>query len=241
MESASLWLVRGFASIEKNLLVSKFMLSILFRLVLSNQRQGELRSRECPGAKYAQPFAFSERKGGLQNFILPEFRSANFRRPHFGLDFKMSSNCGKIPCRALCAGQHLSISLNVKLGGVFERSSNILSKTPNKEGSLLDKLATPQKNTLCSFHFARADFLLKEKKTFVRGSALNEQDGGSCPLFDFARAWRNSPPPSMLAPLWRRPNSFCFAKAPHERLCLPHPPVRTQQFSPFDLTLIMVL
>jgi len=32
---------------------------------------------------------------------------------------------------------------------------------------LLDKLATPQKNTLCSFHFARAGFfLLKGKENF---------------------------------------------------------------------------
>jgi len=35
---------------------------------------------------------------------------------------------------------------------------------------LLDKLATPQKNTLCSFHFARAGFfLLKGKENFFAG------------------------------------------------------------------------
>ncbi len=55
----------------------------------------------------------------------------------------------------------------------FGRSSNIFrAKPPIRKPAppLLDKLATPQKNTLCSFHFARARFfLLLMKRVFFCG------------------------------------------------------------------------
>ena len=70
-----------------------------------------------------------------------------------------------------------------------------LNRTPNKEASpavAFGNLATPQK--VFNFDLRAPVFLLRaEKKTFVRGSALNEQDGGGCPLL-YPRAWRNSPP-----------------------------------------------
>src|SRR3989338_8824854 len=67
---------------------------------------------------------------------------------------------------------------------------------------LLDKLATPQKNTLCSFHFARAGFfLLLMKRVFFCGVLPSKCSGrwGGCPQFDFAKEKRNAPqPPSFL-------------------------------------------
>jgi len=59
------------------------------------------------GQKYAQPFAESERKKiGLQNFILPELRSANFRIADRTLacDFKNAFQIAeKYHAEALCA------------------------------------------------------------------------------------------------------------------------------------------
>jgi len=59
------------------------------------------------GQKYAQPFAESERKKiGLQNFILPELRSANFRIADrtLVLDFKNAFKIAeKYHAEALCA------------------------------------------------------------------------------------------------------------------------------------------
>ena len=67
---------------------------------------------------------------------------------------------------------------------------------------LLDKLATPQKNTLCSFHFARAGFLfLLMKRVFFCGVLPSKYSGRwwDWPHFDLAREKRNSSPhpPSM--------------------------------------------
>jgi len=60
----------------------------------------------------------------------------------------------------------------------------------------LDKLATPQKNTLCSFHFARAGFLfLLMKRVFLCGVLPSKYSGRwrDWPHFDLAREKRNSP------------------------------------------------
>ena len=65
----------------------------------------------------------------------------------------------------------------------------------------LDKLATPQKNTLCSFHFVRAGFLfLLMKRGFFCGVLASKYSGRgrNWPHFDLAREKRNSaqtPPP----------------------------------------------
>ena len=60
----------------------------------------------------------------------------------------------------------------------------------------LDKLATPQKNTLCSFHFARAGFLfLLMKRVFFCGVLPSKYSGRwrDWPHFDFAKEKGNSP------------------------------------------------
>jgi len=61
---------------------------------------------------------------------------------------------------------------------------------------LLASLATPQKNTLCSFHFARAGFLfLLMKRVFFCGVLPSKYSGRwrDWPHFDLAREKRNSP------------------------------------------------
>src|SRR3990167_7456334 len=61
---------------------------------------------------------------------------------------------------------------------------------------LLDKLATPQKNPLCSFHFARAGFfLLLMKRVFFCGVLPSKYSGRwrDWPHFDLAREKRNFP------------------------------------------------
>ena len=73
---------------------------------------------------------------------------------------------------------------------------------------LLDKLATPQKNTLCSFHFAclpvgmaRAGFLfLLMKRVFFCGVLPSKYSGRwrGCPQFDFAKEKRNFYPVASL-------------------------------------------
>ena len=99
-----------------------------------------------------------------------------------------------------------------------------LSKTPNKKPAppLLDKLATPQKNTLCSFHFARARFFfLLMKRVFFCGVLPSKYSGRwrGCPQFDFAKEKRNSPqnPPSAFPLLKRNGNGK------HERAKIPSP------------------
>ena len=60
----------------------------------------------------------------------------------------------------------------------------------------LGNLATPQKNTLCSFHFARAGFLfLLMKRVFFCGVLPSKYSGRwrDWPQFDFAKEKRNSP------------------------------------------------
>jgi len=60
----------------------------------------------------------------------------------------------------------------------------------------LDKLAPPQKNTLCSFHFARTGFLfLLMKRVFFCGVLPSKYSGRwrDWPHFDLAREKRNSP------------------------------------------------
>ena len=60
----------------------------------------------------------------------------------------------------------------------------------------LAPLATPQKNTLCSFHFARAGFLfLLMKRVFFCGVLPSKYSGRwrDWPHFDFAKEKRNSP------------------------------------------------
>ena len=75
----------------------------------------------------------------------------------------------------------------------------------------LDKLATPQKNTLCSFHFARAGFLfLLMKRVFFCGVLPSKYSGRwrNWPHFDLAREKRNSPQP---------PFRFSLAQTERER------------------------
>jgi len=76
---------------------------------------------------------------------------------------------------------------------------------------LLDKLATPQKNTLYSFHFARARFfLLLMKRVFFCGVLPSKYSGRwrDWPHFDLAREKRNS------SPLFFR---FSFAQTEREQ------------------------
>src|SRR3989339_2266421 len=78
---------------------------------------------------------------------------------------------------------------------MFELS---LAKPPIRKPAppLLDKLATPQKNTLCSFHFARARFLfLLMKRVFFCGVLPSKYSGRwrDWSQFDFAKEKRNSP------------------------------------------------
>jgi len=93
----------------------------------------------------------------------------------------------------------------VQFGGVFwTKFEHSLSNPPLRKPAppLLDKLATPQKNTLCSFHFARAGFLfLLMKRVFFCGVLPSKYSGRwrDWPHFDLAREKRNSPqPPSFL-------------------------------------------
>ena len=75
----------------------------------------------------------------------------------------------------------------------------------------LASLATPQKNTLCSFHFARAGFLfLLMKRVFFCGVLPSKYSGRwrDWPQFDFAKEKRNSPKP---------PFRFSFAQTERER------------------------
>ena len=73
----------------------------------------------------------------------------------------------------------------------------------------LDKLATPQKNTLCSFHFARAGFLfLLMKRVFFCGVLPSKYSGRwrGWPHFDLAREKRNSPQTlPFCPPAWASP------------------------------------
>src|SRR3989344_2498461 len=76
---------------------------------------------------------------------------------------------------------------------------------------LLDKLATPQKNTLRSFHFACAGFLfLLMKRVFFCGVLPSKYSGRwrDWPHFDLAREKRNSPQP---------PFRFSLAQTERER------------------------
>src|SRR3990167_10881867 len=80
-----------------------------------------------------------------------------------------------------------------------ERNPNAFSGNPRRmkpprRRSLT--LAAPQKNTLCSFHFARARFfLLLMKRVFFCGVLPSKYSGRwrGCPQFDFAKEKRNSP------------------------------------------------
>ena len=75
----------------------------------------------------------------------------------------------------------------------------------------LAPLATPQKNTFCSFHFARTGFfLLLMKRVFFCGVLSSKYSGRwrDWPHFDLAREKRNSPqtPPSAFLLLKRNGN-----------------------------------
>jgi len=74
----------------------------------------------------------------------------------------------------------------------FEQKPPIRKPAPPPLGNL----PTPQKNTLCSFHFARARFLfLLMKRVFFCGVLPSKHSGRwrGCPLFDFSKEKRNSP------------------------------------------------
>ena len=76
----------------------------------------------------------------------------------------------------------------------------------------LAPLATPQKNTLYSFHFARPRFfLLLMKRVFFCGVLPSKYSGKwrDWPHFDFAREKRNSPP--------KTPFRFSLAQTERER------------------------
>lgn len=81
----------------------------------------------------------------------------------------------------------------------FDWCSNIFwAKPPIRKPvpPLRALLATPQKNTLCSFHFARARFfLLLMKRVFFCGVLPSKYSGRwrDWPQFDFAKKKRNSP------------------------------------------------
>src|SRR3990167_963908 len=67
-------------------------------------------------------------------------------------------------------------------------------RKPARRRSLRSR--TPQKNTLCSFHFARAGFfLLLMKRVFFCGALPSKYSGRwrDWPHFDLAREKRNSP------------------------------------------------
>ena len=115
-------------------------------------------------------------------------------------------------------------------------------------------LAAPQKNTPCSFHFARAGlvvslsnpfFLLKGKENFFAGFCSQRARRRGWPLF-FARTRRNSPhTPLPPRPRFSRRRNLYFAKQnePQRFLPLPHPPSAraTTRNSLFDLRFYFVL
>ena len=99
----------------------------------------------------------------------------------------------------------------------------------------LDKLATPQKNALCSFHFVRAGFLfLLMKRVFFCGVLPSKYSGRwrDWPHFDLAREKRNSPQtPSFLPADCLPASGGGFAPKTFRRtdfsagfFSLPHPP-----------------
>src|SRR3989338_8001423 len=71
-----------------------------------------------------------------------------------------------------------------------------LSKTPNKEASPATARQARHTTEKYSFHFARPRFLfLLMKRVFFCGVLPSKYSGRwrGCPLFVFARSWRNSP------------------------------------------------
>ena len=95
-------------------------------------------------------------------------------------------------CLAASPRGNLSDSYNVAVPP--EQNPNFLPNEsrrmkPPRRRSL--PLAAPQKNTLCSFHFARAGFfLLKGKENFFAGFCSERAWRRAWPLF-FARTRRN--------------------------------------------------
>gem|GEM_PF-4442333 len=134
----------------------------------------------------AVPFAKGERKKiGSENSIFSVLRtgtsaspSGRFRSPSKMLGFSR----GNTMPRREAPRQHLSISLNVKLGGVFwTKFEHSLSKTPTKEASpAVARSARPttEKYSLLFSFCARRIFSSNEKSIFLWCPANSSRTAG---------------------------------------------------------------